>query len=193
MDTELKQGFLTPLRVENIDARNWSILERFGWRGSKGDTFWVEPGDTTDFASVPWWTQAILPRTGTWTKAAVLHDKMCELQNEYYLLKKKYELFISVDPVAAAELDLVKVPVFNSVDTDAIFRKNAREGGTDPIRSELLWFGVRCGALKNPARRDGWMSTSRRWFADLIGIVGVLYAFTFLVVWVTHMSMGWNH
>lgn len=171
------------LVVASIDAKRWRLMMRFGLIGSKGDEFWVEPGDVTDFASVPWWTQAILPRTGTWTKAAVFHDKMCDLQNEYYELKLMWK-----DLVAAGEPELEPPapPIFNSVDTDALFRTNARQDGTDPIRSELLWFGVRCGALKNAARREGWMSTFPRWFADLIGIVASLYVFTFFVLWVAH-------
>lgn len=168
----MEYGFLTPLRVESIDDKNWLILEDFCWRGTKDDVFTVSKGERTDFATVPWWSQIITPRTGTWTKAAVLHDKMCNLLNEFYWLVVEREGLIA-DGVDPASLDEIFPPTFNSVDTDAIFRKNARDGGTGPIRAEILWFGVRCGALSAP-RRGGWMSTFPRWFADLLVILAIL-------------------
>lgn len=174
-------GFLDPLRVESVDAINWKFLERFRWKGSQGDIFEIEPGELTDFATVPWWTQAILPRTGTWTKAAALHDKMCRLQNEYYKLQPKGDRFLGVQLRYDAGVVSQK-PVFSSIDTDAIFRKNARADGTDLIRSELLWFGVRTGSLVNPARRENWIHTFPRYFADLIVILMVLAAIALLIV-----------
>lgn len=167
-----QHGFLTPLRVENIDALNWRILERFAWMGSQGDLFEVDPGDITDFASVPWWTQSILPRTGTWTKAAVLHDKMCDELNAAHKVNKQSPIIVK--------------PTFSSVDTDAIFRKNAREGGTDVVRSELLWMGVRLGALRNPARRAGWLGTAPRVVADLVLVLAFLYICIFAILWIAH-------
>jgi hypothetical protein len=170
MVTKLEQGYLTPLVVMNINAKDWRIYSRFGWRGSKGDEFWVEPGDITDFASVPWWTQAILPRTGTWTKAAVLHDKMCDIQNSYHRLLNLHAEFRAMG-YSVDRLEVPLEPIFNSIDTDAIFRKNARAEGTDRVRAELLWFGVRTGALRNPARRGGWWRTMPRYFLDLFVIL----------------------
>lgn len=177
----MEAGYLTPLRVENIDDKNWEIVERFGWRGAKGDEFWVEKGERTDFATVPWWTQAIIPRTGTWTKAAVLHDKMCNLLNEFYQLIREREELIA-DGVDPQELEPIFPPTFSSVDTDAIFYLNARMEGTGPIRAEMLWFGVRSGALKNAARRDGWMSTFWRYFFDLMVALIIMIMLILLVV-----------
>ena len=174
-------GFLDPLRVESVDPINWKFLERFRWKGSQGDIFEIEPGELTDFATVPWWTQAIFPRTGTWSKAAALHDKMCRLQNEYYKLQPKGNHFLWVRIKYDAGV-VVKKPVFTSIDTDAIFYKNARADGTDPVRAELLWFGVRTGSLINPARREEWLQTSLRYFADLIVILAFLAAIVLLIV-----------
>jgi hypothetical protein len=182
-------GFLDPLRVENIDAINWRILERFRWKGSEGDIFEVEAGEITDFATVPWWSQAIIPRTGTWTKAAVLHDKMCRALNEYYVKLLAYEKalhdwLLDWHPDGHGQKPVKpEPPVFNAIDTDAIFKKNAREDGTGPIRSELLWFGVRTGSLINPARREDWHLTFFRWFADLVVILTVLTGVILLISW----------
>lgn len=177
-----RQGFITPLRVESIDAVNWLLLEDFIWVGSKDDEFIVHQGEHTDFATVPWWTQSILPRTGTWTKAAVLHDKMCDDLNVYYKLKKRYDELVA-QYAYTTEKEPIK-PVFTSIDTDAIFRKNAREGGTDVIRSELLWMGVRYGALGNVARRGEFIKTAPRVLADTMVILGALFGIIALIAWI---------
>ena len=176
-------GFITPLRVESLDAQNWVILEDFIWLGSQGDEFVVFAGETTDFATVPWWTQSLIPKTGTWTKAAVLHDQMCNDLNKYHKLKKQYDelIFTRVSPPT----DIVEPikPLFSSVDTDAIFRKNAREGGTGVIRSELLWFGVRSGALANVARRQSFLRTLPRYIADLVVILALVVGLIAGISW----------
>lgn len=166
-------GFLTPLRVESVDATNWVLLSGLVWQGSQGDIFEVQTGEYTDFATVPWWTQSLIPRTGTWTKAAVVHDKMCENLNEHYRSHKEW------DKTAFDAAEWYKSPTFNSVDTDAVFRKISRDSGTGYIRAELLWLGVRCGALVNPARRAGWVRTLPRFLGDLVAITGLLS----VVIW----------
>lgn len=171
---ETEYGFVTPLRVESIDASNWRILEDLIWVGSKGDEFVVFAGEETDFATVPWWTQSLIPRTGTWTKAAVLHDQMCNDLNRYYRLKKRYdELYddLVAQHKSTESLVIPLKPTFSSNDTDNIFRKNARDEGTDVIRAELLWVGVRYGSLANAARRGGSLKTAPRLFADTIAIL----------------------
>jgi hypothetical protein len=178
----MKTGFITPLRVENLDACNWVILEDFIWVGSKGDVFTVSRGETTDFATVPWWSQAITPRTGTWTKAAVLHDKMCNLQNEFHALVKKRQQLIS-DGAHPDHLEPLFPPPFTSNDTDYIFRKNARDEGTDAFRSELLWLGVRFGALGNAARRGGFLRTAPRFIGDLLVVLAILVGIIILISW----------
>lgn len=183
------RGFLTPLRVERMDAKTWRLLSTLVWRGKDGRLFEVHEGDTTDFASVPWWTQSLLPRTGTWTIASVAHDKRCALLNKVHEARKG-----GVDGRPDAEVFLFfkwridhhyewQPPVgwFNSVDTDAIFRADARDGGTDPIRAELLWLGVRLGAAANPARWEGWASTAPRVLADLVAITAVLWGLVWLL------------
>lgn len=169
-----RRGFITPLRVESVDPITWELTDDLVWVGTKGDTFVVNAGEFTDFATVPWWTQALIPRTGTWTKAAVLHDKMCNELNGYEELLQQYEYHVAAG-VSTKDLRVPMEPVFSSLDTDHIFRKNARDEGTDVIRAELLWLGVRYGALRNPARREGWFGLSAlRVLADTVAVVAVL-------------------
>lgn len=168
-------GFTTPLRVESIDECNWVLLEDLVWAGSKGDVFTVSRGEKTDFATVPWWSQAITPRTGTWTKAAVLHDKMCNLLNEFHKLIAERERLIKFG-ASLTDLEPLYPPDFTSNDADAVFRKNAREGGTDVFRSELLWVGVRFGAIGNSARRGGFLRTAPRFIGDVLILLAILVA-----------------
>lgn len=183
-DQTEKVGYLTPLRVENVDAKNWKYLAPFGWRGTQGDELWIKAGELTDFATVPWWSQIITPRTGTWTKAAGIHDKMCNILNAYHALLEEYEERVAAG-VSTQDLAVPIEPEFSSIDTDNIFRKNARDEGTDVVRAELLWLGVRYGALANPARRDGWIETAPRVVIDTVAVLGVVGGLITLVskVW----------
>lgn len=181
------QGYLTALEVTPIDSKTWALLEDFSWRGSEGDVFTVLAGEETDFATVPWWTQAILPRTGTWTKAAVLHDKMCRERARHHRELELWhkaidEWLVNPDPLAQIPREPVE-PAFSAVDADFVFRKNARADGTDPIRSELLWLGVRWGAAANPARHGGWWSTFPRLALDTILLLLVLLAIGGVIGW----------
>ncbi len=191
--TQAEPGFQSELRVETVDARNWRLLQDFSWVGSKDtpDVFTIQRGEITDFASVPWFMQSLLPRTGTWTKAAVLHDKMCVDLYEFHRRRKAYYQWAKDFKAVGGDVtgffaDEPKPPIplrFSSNDADAIFRKNCRDGGTGRIRSELLWFGVRCGALRRP-RRDKWLRTFPRFLMDLVAIVIVLVGTVAFLSWI---------
>lgn len=149
-------GFSTPLQVEAISADTWALLGGLIWTGSDGDSIFVDVGEETDFASVPQILQALIPRTGAWTKAAVIHDMLCRLLNEWHRTGDP------MDPI------VVPPPVFNAVDTDAVFEKIMLEEGVPRWKASLMWAAVRVGAALNPARREGWWSTFPR-FARVAG------------------------
>ncbi|SNR33207.1 DUF1353 domain-containing protein [Blastococcus mobilis] len=90
----------------------------------------------TDLASVPrlFWT--LIPPTGAYEKAAVLHDWLCV-------------------QLARARSTGGRAPV-TARDTDGLFRRVMREGQVGFVTRWLMWVGVRWGALANPARRAGW-------------------------------------
>jgi len=180
--------FTTLLAVEEIegDYRNWLVSDDLVWVGTKEpypDTFIVEAGEITDFASSPWFTWMILPRIGKWTKAAVLHDKMCNVQKEHYdLLQRRKKLITDFgDWTDAALVELIKPP-FSSIDADIIFKNNAREAGTDIVRSELLWMGVRWGALSKH-RRENWWHTFPRLAVDTAAALAVLAGAAAAISW----------
>lgn len=72
-------AFLSPLRVEFLDGDKWRVTEDFGYHLGEpgGEEFVSVPaGFLTDFASIPRVLWPVLPPTGKYGKAAVIHDKL---------------------------------------------------------------------------------------------------------------------
>jgi hypothetical protein len=70
----VKPSFQTPLKVEVLDdGHNYKLVEAFQYDSSLS-TISVPAGFITDFASVPKLFWNILPPTGKYGKAAVVHD-----------------------------------------------------------------------------------------------------------------------
>ena len=68
--------FTTPLYVECLDdGRHYRLLAEFDFASEALERIVRVPaGFVTDFASIPRVLWAILPPTGRWSKASVLHD-----------------------------------------------------------------------------------------------------------------------
>lgn len=69
----MQPSFHTPLKLEYEDGKSYRLIDAFSYDSSL-DTITVPAGFETDFASVPkglWW---LLPPTGKYGKAAVIHD-----------------------------------------------------------------------------------------------------------------------
>lgn len=68
--------FTTPLIVECLDdGRRYRLVEEFDFASDVLERIVRCPvGTVTDFASVPRLLWAILPPTGRWSKASVVHD-----------------------------------------------------------------------------------------------------------------------
>lgn len=70
-------GFLSPLMLQFVDGTSWTITEPFSYAVGRptGDVVINIPaGFVTDFASVPQALWSLLPPTGWYGKAAVVHD-----------------------------------------------------------------------------------------------------------------------
>ena len=70
-------SFERPLRLEYIDGCEWLVYETFSYIWDNGKaliTITVPAGFTTDFASIPRFFWRVLPPTGSYGKAAVIHD-----------------------------------------------------------------------------------------------------------------------
>jgi hypothetical protein len=158
-----QNGFVTPLQVESVDPFTWRLLGDLVWVGSANppDVITVPAGSTTDFASVPQVFQSFVPRTGAWTKAAVVHDHLCE-RLRGYTYSASFPEHRRIEPT------------FNAVETDAVFEKIMIEDGVPRWKAAIMWTAVRWAALANPARRGDWWSTFDR--------VALLTVFWLLVV-----------
>src|SRR4051812_48133804 len=70
-------GFLSKLELEYIDGRKWKITQPFDYCLGEANSnlrVRVPAGFITDFASIPEILWNILPPTGSYGKAAVIHD-----------------------------------------------------------------------------------------------------------------------
>lgn len=128
------------------------------------DVIHIPAGFRTDLASVPrifWW---LMPPTGVYEQAAVLHDWLCTRVAEQY--------------VAPASRGEYRTWV-NARDADGLFRRVAREGGARLFTRWALWTGVRWGALANPARRGGWAADA----PAVLGITGATLLWAGALTW----------
>lgn len=114
--------------VRRVDNQRWVLLKDLRYSG-KTQNFMVPRGFITDFASVPQPLMWLIPSTGAWTLAAVLHDWLCTEG-----LRRSY---------------------VTSRDADGIFRRVMRELGVPWLVRWLMWTGVRWGAVANRRRRRG--------------------------------------
>jgi len=76
-----RSGFLAPLELEYRDGRTWTVTSPFDYETTVlpaaaygARILVVDVGFVTDFASIPRILWNILPPTGRYGKAAVIHD-----------------------------------------------------------------------------------------------------------------------
>lgn len=117
-----------PFDVRRVDNRSWSTINDLRYSGAT-QNFMVPRGFVTDFASVPQALMWLVPSTGAWTLAAVLHDWFCRVA--------------------------VPAGYVSSRDADGIFRRVLRELGVPWVQRWLMWTGVRWGAVASRTRRAG--------------------------------------
>lgn len=110
-----------PLRVEYLDGHEWLLLEDFTYfdeeYGEEGLFITVPAGFQTDFASVPRILWNLLPPTGKYGKAAVIHD---------FLYRTGH---------------VAGVPITKAY-ADAVFRRAMAELGVGKVRRTLMWAAV---------------------------------------------------
>lgn len=68
--------FLDALVLEYLDGKNWKVVEEFDYHTNIEPLYVIRvpAGFITDFASVPRLLWRVLPPTGAYGKAAVIHD-----------------------------------------------------------------------------------------------------------------------
>ena len=71
----MPSSFTKPLVVREEGGRFWTLMEPFEFLSERAERIIRVPvGFVTDFASIPRFLWAILPPTGRYGKAAVVHD-----------------------------------------------------------------------------------------------------------------------
>ena len=148
--------FTTPLLVRRVDPTTWELVAPLSYQG-RVDHWTIPSGFRTDFASVPQVVQWLIPRTGRWTVAAVLHDWMI------------------VEGIPAG--------LITSRNCDGVFRRVLREEGTDQVRRWLMWAAVRCAAPFNKGRRP---SEFRRDAPAVLGIGAAALGTAYAALWAVH-------
>lgn len=103
----------------------WVLTEPLTYVDPDGREHTATEGMDTDFASVPFFVQWLVPRTGRHNKAAVIHDHLWD---------------------EAAE------GRFDRSDADRVFRLALAELGVSFIRRWMMWTAVRQGGLVQSPR-----------------------------------------
>jgi len=193
-------GFVNPddFTVTWLDPINWMLEHPIRWVGNHGDEITIEAGFITDFATVPWFAQWLLPKTGTWTLAATAHDKLCTLVNDRYRevcrqADAQFDLYLGEIPYRTCKKEAqqaVPLCTFGPVDTDGSFRAICEDEHVDFTRRWLLWIGVRWGALLNPARRVGWWRTAHLVLPITAGLGYVLWETVTGLAWLVCKARG---
>ena len=127
------------VRVEQLNGGVWELLDPVAYRDERG-TYEVPAGYLTDFASVPrfvWW---LVPTSGDYNAAAIVHDWLIT--------------------------DWLPAGAITSSDVDTTFREALKALGVSTPRRWLMWAGVRLGAIGNGDRRPGSLKT----FPAVLGI-----------------------
>ena len=89
--------FTTPLIVTPLDdGQRWRLIESFSYHVGdypSRDIITVPAGYITDFASVPRLFWRLLPPWGTYGKAAVVHDYLCDTKTRP--CREVHDLFLA--------------------------------------------------------------------------------------------------
>ena len=118
-------GFKSDLVAKQVGDVDWELVEPLKYQGNT-ELFDVPVGFKTDFASVPTIFQWLIPRSGRYTKAAVLHDHLWR-----------------------------KEPDLSRADADGIFRRAMADLRVPFLRRWLMWAAVWLHSLLKSGFRDG--------------------------------------
>ena len=147
------------------DPYGWLLTENLVWtgnfRGSQRELTVPASADhpfSTDLASVPRSLTWLFPRYGKYTKAAVLHDYLCQ----------NFRSAPSVESSASL------LPLKDRSDADEVFFRLMTELGVPGLRRALMWGAVSWATLitaLTPGRRSTPVS---RWIGRILVILAML-------------------
>lgn len=131
--------FLDPLELEYLDGRKWLLKSQFDYHLGTPDgteVVSVPEGFVTDFASIPRVLWNVLPPTGGYGKAAVVHDWLYQQRGVQCALPNGQTVVRYVDR-AEADATLLEAMVVL---------------GVGRVTRQLIYRGVRVG---------GWVTWNR--------------------------------
>jgi hypothetical protein len=146
--------------VREIDDHNWSVLKAFEYQGTR-EVYQVAENERTDFASVPRVIVWLIPTYGRYTKAAILHDHLC---------------------------NLAKAGKFVRRDADGLFRQAMRTEGVAFLRRWVMWAGVRCWGVLNG---QGWQGFLRDGLVAIPLVLVVFVLTLPAIVWILLVLLLW--
>lgn len=158
-----------PLRLElrSVDGRDFTVLRQIGYDADGYDESFTAPTDprtfSTDLASVPSIFTWLVPRSGLFLPAAVLHDAM--------IGPKEYT-----------------GPEVDRYEADLIFREAMIGLGTGKVRAWLMWSAVTVATMWNVpelAKRVALIAT-----IGIVSILGVIATLDLFDVWDVLPWMG---
>jgi hypothetical protein len=163
----MTHGFDGPVNVTlDVGGASVTMAEERVYTAKQGDSWRIPKGFRTDFATIPTVLSWAVAKLGLWTLAAIVHDLLCEGLNRWHEATQQWppaaRRIVRDWPALTVDGQCIERPTASAVDADRIFRRIARDHGADPVTAEILYVGVRLGALANPARREGWLRTAPR-------------------------------
>jgi hypothetical protein len=123
-------SFTTPLQLEYLDGRTWRLLAPFAYQlGELGgpESVRVPVDFVTDFASIPRGLWNVFPPTGSYGKAAVVHDWLYQFR------------LVTVQPDGARYV--------TRREADGIFNEAMTTLGVRRLTRWLVYTGVRAGGF----------------------------------------------
>ncbi len=155
------------LELRSVDGRDFTLLRQIGYQGDGYDEPFVVPADlarfATDLASVPRVFTWLVPKSGSFLPAAVLHDALVE-EHDYL------------------------GPRVDRTEADLIFREAMIELGTGKVRAWLMWSAATCATMWRGRR---WTDRSALiLLVAVVTILGVLATLDIFDVWDVLPWMG---
>jgi hypothetical protein len=140
--------------VRELGATSWSVLRQFTYYATS-EVFDVPANQRTDFASVPRAFVWFIPTYGCYTKAAILHDHLCDLSRE---------------------------GKFHRRDADGLFRQAMRTLGVPLMRRWIMWAAVRWGAVGTADGRKDWWNDAPKVIPITICVLPLLAPAALVIV-----------
>jgi hypothetical protein len=172
---------------------DWSLTEDLSWTGTfRGNIGRLlvpaspEAAFTTDLASVPRVLTWLFPRYGMYTKAAVLHDYLCQT-----IGRETVEVFPAPsdeagddagDDAAADRSEPQLIELRDRSDADEVFRLTMTELGVPWARRWLMWSAVSWATLYTSLWPGRASNPVLRWAGRVIAVAGAAAAVAIGVV-----------